>query len=180
MNHFNQKPRRKAEFIKPPNILKAKVGTGGLSDEILDKAQELLENNTVDFLPLAEMYLDTMMKGIEIAKNASSSDNQEEVIAGILYPGMQLKANGGMFHYQLVTVISDKFIQFLEVVEEADIEVIEIALAFHTTIRAIVMGRIKGDGGAHGQDLMQALEDACMRYFEKYPENIQQKEAEEE
>lgn len=170
--HYNQTPKRKAEFIRPPNMLRMKVGTGGLSDAILDKAQQLLENNTVDFQPLAEMYLGSLMKGIDVAKNSDASKDPEYAIAAMLYPGMQLKANGGMFHYPLITNIADKLIQFLEVIEEPDIEAIEIVLAFHTTMRAVVLGRIAGDGGRHGRELMQALHDACMRYFEKNPENI--------
>lgn len=171
-DHFNQAPRRKAEFIKPLNLLKAKVGIGGLSEEILSKAQALLENNTVDFLPLAEMYLESLMKGIELAKNPEPNLDDEYIISCMLYPGMQLKANGGMFHYPLVTTISDKLIQFLEVIENADIEAVEIVLAFHTTIRAVVLGKIKGDGGKHGADLVKALSEACERYFEKHPHNI--------
>lgn len=136
--HFSQKPRRNAEFIKPPNMLKTKVGSGGLSDDILNKAENLLENNTVDFQPLAEMYLAGLMKGIDLAKESDPNDDQEYVISRMLYPGMQLKANGGMFHYPLVTRIADKLIQFLEVIERVDIEVVEIVMAFHTTIRAVV------------------------------------------
>lgn len=166
--HFSQKPRRSAEFIKPPNMLKTKVGSGGLSDDILDKAEDLLESNTVDFQPLAEMYLVSLMKGIELAKEADLDDDQEYVISRMLYPGMQLKANGGMFHYPLVTRIADKLIQFLEVIERVDIEVVEIVMAFHTTIRAVVMGRVSGDGGRHGIELMRALNEACTRYFDKY------------
>ncbi|MBP7722733.1 MAG: hypothetical protein KA155_09380 [Alphaproteobacteria bacterium] len=166
--HFSQKPRRNAEFIKPPNMLKTKVGSGGLSDDILNKAENLLENNTVDFQPLAEMYLAGLMKGIELAKESDPNDDQEYVISRMLYPGMQLKANGGMFHYPLVTRIADKLIQFLEVIERVDIEVVEIVMAFHTTIRAVVMGRVSGDGGKHGTELMRALNEACVRYFDKY------------
>lgn len=167
MEHYNQKPRRKAEFINPPNLIKAKVGSGGLSEDILEKAQRLLENNTVDFLPLGEMYLATLMKGIDTAKNAHPDDDGEHIISLMLYPAMQLKANGGMFHYQLVTHIADKLIQFLEVITHADIESIEIVMAFHTTIRAVILGRITGDGGRHGAELLSALNEACMRYFEK-------------
>ena len=35
--HYNQPKRRDVEFINPPNTLKQKVGSGGLSDEILEK-----------------------------------------------------------------------------------------------------------------------------------------------
>jgi hypothetical protein len=167
--HFNQKQRRRAEFIKIPNALKSKVGAGGLSEEILDKAEKLLESNTVDFLPLGEMYLAALMKGIELAKNAGPGEDGEFIISSMLYPAMQLKANGGMFHYALVTTIADRLIQFLEVIEQPDIEVVEIVLAFHTTIRAIILGRITGSGGKYGDELLRALNAACMRYFEKYP-----------
>jgi len=167
MQHYNQTPRRKAEFISPPNYLKEKVGSGGLSEDILDKAQALLENNTVDFQPLAEMYLEGLMKGIEHTKNANAEDDQEFLISTMLYPAMQLKANGGMFHYALVTSIADRLIQFLEVIETPDIASIEIVLAFHTTMRAVIHGNIKGDGGEHGQELLKALNSACIRYFEK-------------
>lgn len=169
--HFQQEPRRKAEFIMPPNTLKSKVGNGGLGDEIISKAQSLLENNVVDFQPLAEMYLNSLMKGIDAAREGKSGKDHEAAISAMLYPSMQLKANGGMFHYPLVTTIGDKLVQFLEVIREPDSDAIEIVLAFQTTIRAVIMGRIQGDGGRHGNELIDALDSACMRYFERYPVN---------
>lgn len=169
--HFNQAPRRKAEIIKPPNTLKAKVGSGGISDAILDKAQALLENNVVDFMPLAEMYLQSLMKAIEHGQENHEKLETETIIMGMIYPAVQLKANGGMFHYPLVTIMADRLIQYLEVIVEADLDALEIVLAFHTTIRAVVMGKVSGTGGRHGQELLSALNDACMRYFERYPYN---------
>ncbi len=166
--HFRQEPRRKAEFIRPPNTLKAKVGSGGLNEAILDKAQALLENNAIDFLPLGEIYLESVARGVENASKHKSQD-PEALIAHITYPVMQLKANGGMFHYHLVTRTADKLIQFLEVIEKPDKEALEIVMAFHTTIRAIIMGRITGDGGKYGQELLDALTEACLRYFDKHP-----------
>ena len=171
IKHFNQKRRRKAEFMKPVNVLKSKAGYGGLDDEILSKAQALLEKNFVDFLPMAEIYLSGMMRGIERARNPGPGENEEVLITGMLYPTMQLKANGGMFRYPLVTRIADKLIQFLEVIAAPGKDAIEIVLAFHTTMRAVLMGRVIGSGGKHGDELMQALEAACLRYFEHYPDN---------
>lgn len=169
IGHFNQKPRRKAEVMKPVNVLKSKAGYGGLDEEILNKAQALLENNSVDFLFMAEMYLSGMMRGIDCARNPAPGESEEVLITGMLYPAMQLKANGGMFRYPLVTRIADKLIQFLEVIAAPDKDAIEIVLAFHMTMRAVLMGRVTGSGGKHGNELMQALEAACLRYFEHYP-----------
>lgn len=176
-DHYSMKPRRKAEFYNPPNHLKLKVGIGGLTENILNKAQALLENNSVDFTPLAEMYLDAMMKGIEQARTPDDDLDKETMIGAILFPGMQLKANGGMFQYQLVTHIADRFVQFMEVIESVDHDALEIIIAFHTTIRAVILGRIKGDGGKRGEELMTALVEACHRYFEKQPHHSNAKPA---
>ena len=171
VTNSNQKPRGKAEFIKPLNILKSKVGYGGLNDAILDKAQAVLENYSVDFRPMAELYLATMLRGIERARKPAAGEDGESLILGMLYPAMQLKANGGMFRYQLVTRVAVQLIQFLEALAVPDQDVIEIVLAFHVTMQTILKGRITGSGGKHGEDLRQALVAACLRYFEHHPDN---------
>lgn len=158
----------------PPNTLKAKVGSGGLAEEILTKAETLLADNTADFMPLADMYLNTLMKAIDKIKDVKNldvlpEDGHEELIVAMLYPAMQLKANGGMFRYPLVTTISDHMIQFLEVIDRIYIDTLEIVMAFHATVRAIVLAKIMGDGGRHGEELVRALRDACERYFERHP-----------
>jgi hypothetical protein len=167
--HYNQEPRRKAEFIRPPNTLKAKVGSGGLSEDILNKAQTLLENSSAEFAPLADLYLTSLMRGVEGARKAKPDDDAENLIAYIIYPAMQLKANGGMFHYPLVSRVADKLIQFLEVIAFPEEDSLEIVVAFLTTIRAITIGKITGNGGHYGDELVDALDLACRRYFDKHP-----------
>ena len=51
-----------AKFYKPPNTLKQKVGSGGLANEILERAQSLIEKNEIDFNPMAEHYLDMLRR----------------------------------------------------------------------------------------------------------------------
>ncbi|MAI62299.1 MAG: hypothetical protein CBB87_07470 [Micavibrio sp. TMED27] len=165
--HFDQKPKRKATFIKPNFDIKEKVGTGGLSEAILSKAQKFLEENTEEFEPLANLYLTSLAQGIDSAKDYGVNDDLDQTLSHVIYPAMQLKANGGMFHYSLVSAISDKLVQFLEVIEEPDIEALEIMMAFHTTIRAVIQGKIKGNGGQHGADLLEELDQACRRYFSR-------------
>ncbi len=175
VKHYNQKPRRNAEFINPPNVIKAKVGFGGLSDQILERAQKLLEEHTEDFAPLAKIYLDKMMDGITTARSSGEDSVNEEKISHILFPCVQLKANGAMFHYALVTRLADRFVQFMEVVECLDSETLDIAEAFHSTIKIVVASQIKGDGGQQGEDLVEELNSACMRYFEKHKKRLDEK-----
>jgi hypothetical protein len=170
--HFGQQVRRKAEFIKPANVIKTKVGFGGLGDDVLAKAQKVLEENKVDFAPLAEMYLMTLNQALESARKIiETTDDHEMTIATMIYPSMQLKANGGMFHYPLVTTLADKVVQFLEVIVKIDRDVIDIIDAFMTTIRATLASQIHDLKHPQGQELLFALDSACRRYFSRHPEN---------
>jgi hypothetical protein len=168
MEYLNQERKRQAEFIKPPNALKSKVGAGGLGEDILDKAQEIVENNKTDFIPLAEMYLDSLQKAIELAKNPEHANDDEYIFSLLIYPTMQLKANGGMFRYPLITKIAERLVYFLEVLDKPDAEAMEIAIAFHTSMRAVITRRVTGDN--HGKELLKVLEGACQRYFNKHTE----------
>lgn len=172
--HFNQTPRRKAEFIEPPNRLKEKVGTGGVTKQILSKAQDLLESVSVDFPTIAEMHLDSMDSSVRYIRQVRSAGKkigkkkEEELIDKLIQPAMQLKAHGGMFKYELVTHIADNMVHFLEVVHRMDDDAMEIIEAHNTTLRAIVHSQISGSGGQKGKALLDELHEACSRYFNKY------------
>jgi len=142
---------------------------GGLTEDILDQAQKLLEENTLDFCPLAMIYLENIWQAIDVARTGHKTKDTESMIASVLYPAMQLKANGGMFRYHLVTQMADKLIQFMEVIDELDSESLEIIMAFHGAIKVVIQGKIVGDGGENGEKLLSALTLACVKYFERRP-----------
>lgn len=158
-----QKKVRKAELIAPPNRLKEKVGSGGVDEQVLTKAQELLENNTVDFKPIALMLIDMLQDAVTDAESGSLKG--EEAIEGMLYPAMQLKAQGGMFHYPLISEIANILVNFLETVTDTNADVLEIVIAHKRSINAVLGSEIKGDGGKVGRELRDALLDACARYY---------------
>ncbi len=173
--HFNQPKKRDADFIMPPNIIKAKIGDGGLSNSILERAQAVLESHQTDFKPLARAYLTQMKEGIKIIRDQNQQTEKEEEIALILYPCVQLKANGSMFKYPLVTKIAERFVQFMEVVEKLDEETLEIAEAFYKTIKIIISGGIKSETSPQREALIEELNKACNRYFQKHEEALKKK-----
>lgn len=158
-----QKKMRKAELITPPNSIKAKVGSGGIDVNVINKAQALLENNTVDFQPIAAMLMELLNEAITDAKNGNIKG--EAAIEGMIYPAMQMKAQGTMFHYPLVTEVSNILVNFLETVTNVDKDVLDIVVAHKMSINAVLASQIKGDGGKVGKDLRDALMDACNRYY---------------
>lgn len=166
-DHFNRIPKRKAEFIHPPNTIKAKAGDGGLSENILAAAQETLEETAIDFTPYALSYLEKLSQAIEIAKGYSDTKESENIIALMLFPAMQLKAHGGMFRYPLISKTADYLIQLLEVIDEPDTQAVELILAFYTAMKAIIKNQMTGDGGMIGAALLDALTQACQHYLDQ-------------
>lgn len=166
MESSNYTPKKRAEFINLPNVIKGKVGSGGLSEAILAKAQELLDEHQMDFTPAAQDYLGALQDAIDIVKSKKAYD-PELLLNQMTVPCVELQSHGTMFHFDLVSAISKRIIIFLKSVDAPDEEVLDILNAYHSTIQAIVLGKIYGEGGARGQELLQTLSDACDRYFKQ-------------
>ncbi|HCK32284.1 MAG: hypothetical protein CMH32_02850 [Micavibrio sp.] len=154
--------------ITPPNFLKQKVGSGGLNVKILEKAQKLIDNNSVDFKPMAEPFLNQIGHTInQFEKDNPPADKHRDYILLILSPAMQLKGHGGMFGYTLVTNIANMFIQFLEPIKTLDKNALEMVNGFYAAIHAVIISEIKGDGGKDGAELLEELKAAWMRFKKK-------------
>ena len=160
----NQKKLRKAEFITPPNVLKHKIGSGGLEPATLVKAQELLANNTTDFKPLARELLADLETSIQDTRNGVT--HGEAAVEAMLYPAVQLKTQGAMFHFPLVSEISDILVNFLETITTPPSEdVLEIVTAHKMAISVIVSSNMTGNGTIQAQELKNSLLAACSRYY---------------
>ena len=159
------------QFYPPVRDLKLKVGKGGLSENLLLKAQKVIDTNTVDFIDIANPYLLVLGEGI-----ATASSNQEEdheaLIDNILFPAMQLKANGEIFHYPIITKIAAKLLWFLERIYKLNPHALEIVNAFDGAIQLSFKKKLKGPITDAGQAVLDELDLVCTRYFEKYPDNV--------
>jgi len=166
MSETDFKIRGKVEFINLPNIIKSKIGTGGLSEAILSKAQELLDEHKMDFTPVAEEHL-TVLEHIINTQRQQESPDFQNVLEKIRIPCIELYSNGTMFHFDLVSIISNKIIWFLSQLQSFDDDALDILTAYHTTVKAIILNQVYGDGGQRGDELLQSLNDACDRYLKK-------------
>lgn len=153
----------KAKVIKANRMLQAKVGSGPLDEKTVEKCQEVIDKNDVDFTPLAKQYLDQLAVAIQKAKGQEIQ--LDEAVALMTQPVMELKANATIFKYDLIGNLANVMLSFLEAVRELDKTVLEIVDAHHKTLSAIVAKKMKGDGGKYGKHLEHELKDACKRYF---------------
>jgi hypothetical protein len=156
--------------MTPPNTLKLKAGAGGLDEKIIAKAQEMIDKAEIDFLPLGQRYLTALQEGMRMTEQRRGQVEDEALITTMLYPAMQLKANGGMFGYPLVTAIAARLIRFLEHIHDPNPDAMDIVNGFANALQAIMlMGEKSKDGSENGNQLAEVLDEACTRYFEKHP-----------
>jgi hypothetical protein len=165
MNKPPASPQNDVMIIKANMALQAKIGAGPLDEKVVERCQQVMENNTVDFAPLAMEYLDNLEAAIQNAKSGALDLKQatEEMTA----PVMQLKANASTFKYNLIGNLANIMLSFLEAVKELDNDVIAIVGAHHQTLKAIILKKMSGDGGAVGKTMEEELKGACARYFSK-------------
>lgn len=156
---------KKAKVIKANYMLQSKVGSGPVDQQTLQRCQEVMDNNNVDFAPLAMEYLDKLSEAIKKAREQGSAMGKDQVVQSITAPVMQLKANASIFRYNLVGNLANVMLSFLESIKAVDEEAIQIVEAHHKTLTAIVIKKMKGDGGAYGKQLESELKNACQRYF---------------
>ena len=150
-------------MVVPPNRLKEKVGSGGFDEKVVVKAQDQIKNNTVDFRPIAAELMVQLRKAV--ADTRSGSIQGDAALREIMAPAMQLKAQGSMFHYPLVSEISNILVNFLETVTNVDADVIEIIVAHKSSINAVLSGQIgEEDKAKVGKELCSALHATCERY----------------
>lgn len=158
--------RRNPRFIHPPNTLKMKVGEGGIPAFVIKRAQEYIDNNPVDYLPYAIRHLENLKDIREKIKNGHmDSYTARRNITNIV---MQIKSNGSMFHYQLMSMISDVMLRFMEGIEEINSDFLDIFDVFCTVSEVILNKGLKGNGGPEGYALTQELHNACHRYQLRY------------
>jgi len=146
-------------------MLQQKVGAGPLDEAKVKESQKAIDENDVDFTPLGMQYLNQLKTAIDKSKDASIEMRERKQM--LTQPVMELKANATIFHYTLIGNLANIMLSFLEAIDELDDDAISIVAAHHTTLNAIVLKKMSGDGGEHGSILINELKDACARYYSK-------------
>lgn len=157
-------PTPKAKIYKPDTSLQSRLGIVTLTENDIKAAEQTVANAQADFTPMATEFLSRL--GLLIAA-ARQDPTSEDVRQRLIQPVMELKANAGMFGYDLVSRLANIMLTFLEGVSKLDAKIVEIVAAHHTTLNLIITRKMSGDGGPVGAQLEAELKAACARYFAK-------------
>jgi hypothetical protein len=155
----------KVKVFKADQSLQKKAGTGTIDQRRVASSQALIDNNQVDFAPLCHAILEKLREGLEQAKD--SSVTMQHLKESLTKPVMELKANATTFGYTLIGSLANVMLDFLESIVVMDDDAIEIVRAHHKTLHLIITRKMSGDGGPFGAQLVNELQNACERYYNK-------------
>jgi hypothetical protein len=153
----------KLNVYKANFMLQQKVGSGPIDERVIAQSQKVMDENDVDFTPMGLDFLSKLKAAINQAGDASIDMKIRK--QALTAPVMELKANASIFGYPLIGNLANIMLSFLEAITEIDGDAIQIVGAHHTTLHAIVIKKMKGEGGEHGAIFLSELKDACARYF---------------
>lgn len=149
------------KIVQPKNRLKEKAGSGGFREEDLQKAQEALNNNEVDFKPIAQKYLSLIKENIQEHEKDQDSDR---LYAKLMDSLMQLRAQGSMFNFPSLSILSDVVVDLMDSLHRVDETIIEIVQAFEKSCTAILHGNIRLAEDRICVALVNELKTVCDRY----------------
>ena len=155
-----------AKYHNPPNVLRQKCGIGGMPEELIQKAENFIQDNKFDFKPIAVDIMGRFKDVLAKAKKAGTKD--KKLIDKVAEPIMELKANGDMFRFSLLTDVAEILLNFLENIHELDDDSFNVIEAHKNTLEVILKNDLRGSGGSEGHALSRELYAACKRYYMKH------------
>ena len=152
------------------NRLKEKLASGGsfedgdaeIDADLLELAREQIANMEDDYSDWVEESIVTLISAHRrAADNPADCAEELDTINSIAH---ELRGQGGIFGYPLMTDFGRSLYDVTQPGTKPSGQLIELIKAHIDGIRAVMAERIKGDGGAIGQELMKSLELAKQKH----------------
>ena len=127
------KANRKKETdkkIKAKKHLEQKTGAGEIPPEKIKNSQKVLDENKINFIPIAKDFQNELE--IALTKIDNKGTSSRLALESIITPIMQIKANATIFKYGLVGNLAGIMLNFLESINRIDEFVIQIITAHHS------------------------------------------------
>ena len=149
---------QKPQIINPPNRLKSKVATGGpgaVDAARLKRAEAVIEKMTSDYLDWVEHDLSSLEANVAGLKPGAPDAQQR--VDDIYRTAHDIKGQGGSFGYDLMTEIGALMCRFIEHLDTPTVEDVELMDLCVKSMRAVITGRLSGDGGQGGRMVLKGL-----------------------
>lgn len=155
-------------FYRFQNRLKEKtagLGRGSVSInlEALEAAEQALSKMSEDYPDWVSSLVAKLQE--QHGRCVDTPEMRVECFEAINHIAHDMKGQGGTFGYPLITSFADSLYGFtVKRPGEIEDKQIELVKSHLDAMRAVIRGRVSGDGGEIGQKLTESLSDAIEKY----------------
>lgn len=146
-----------AQVIRPPNVLRAKVGGGfgGINADAIAKAEEALKAMSAQF----GQWLQDEITKLDAAQAAVRAEGfTPQTAEGVYFRAHDLKGLGATYQYPLVTRLAGSLCKLLDDPARRMAAPVVLIDAHIDAIRAVVRDQIQTDDHPTGRILAETLE----------------------
>lgn len=138
---------------------------GEVPPGIIEQAEIRLNRSQPDFADWAGEYLDSLSEMVKEAAGEKDPIKRDEVFGRINVTAHELRGQGGVFGYPLITTIGKMlYVATLEG-HPADDRAVEVVQCHIDGLRAVLRDGITGDGGDIGRDLLRGLKASIAKHL---------------
>ena len=165
------RPRRKVQvrYYRFRNALKEKAagslgasGPGTIAKEALEAAEAEFVKMAEDYPDWVQNYLGRLYK--YHSRCVDTPELRHQLFKKINENAHDLKGQGGTFGYMLISRFGDSLYDCTRPRDDYTDNQVEIVKAHIDAMKAVIAGRVKGDGGKVGQELIKQLQKAIERH----------------
>lgn len=156
------------KIIQPENILRQKVGTGGLPPALIRAAQVQMEEISRKIL-----LPSIVMENLEWQKTVLKNFKANSILAPVALKDVQdawslMKGNTASFGFSLAAKIASNLNDFLDTVTVLNADTISIIEVHENAIHAVVKNNVRDKQDPIGQAILDELQRANARYVRKH------------
>ncbi|WP_262691426.1 hypothetical protein [Kordiimonas aestuarii] len=154
-------------FYRFKNRLKEKTaglapGKVGISQEALDAAEQALTKMAEDYPDWVSGLIVKLQE--QHGRCVDTPEKRRDCFEEIHHIAHDMKGQGGTFGYPLITVFADSLYGFTYPRDEITDHQVELVKSHLDAMRAVIRGRVSGNGGEIGEKLTETLNNAITKY----------------
>lgn len=166
----NEQPRKfSVRYYRFRNGLKEKAlggqvpsGPGSISEEALAAAEEQFEKMAEDYPDWVQGVLTRLHE--QHSRCVDTPDHRHQCFKRLNEIAHDMKGQGGTFGYNLISSFAVSLYEFTRPRETYSDSVVELVKAHVDAMKAVITGRVKGDGGEVGGELTKTLQQAIEKF----------------
>jgi|TARA_B100002003_G_C13912103_1_gene443827 hypothetical protein len=152
------------------NILKEKAASGdaapgeagGISIEAIKAAEAEFQKMSEDYPDWVQSLVEELMDSYR--RCIDTPELRHEKMAVIHDIAHDMKGQGGTFGYPLITDFGESLYKCTHKSEQCSDNLVGLIKAHIDGMKAVINGRISGDGGEIGKELLESLNQAIQKY----------------